>query len=76
LGLAADDRRPAVTLSDTRPAKRLASGFSCGKRGPGAGRNHSGLELGHRNHLLQEESPGSAFNLREVSETHVNARLK
>jgi hypothetical protein len=41
--------------------------------GLGASRDHSGLELGNRRHLLQQEFAGGALDHRQIGEANVNA---
>src|SRR5436190_15080738 len=69
----------ALILADDTPATaaQLRATLLC--RGEGslrAGADHAGLQLSHRNHLLQHEAAGGAFDLRQVGETYVDASLE
>src|SRR5436190_21040658 len=64
----------ALAVNRTSELHAASLGSSKGRLGPS--RDHSGLKLGNRRHLLQQELACCAFDHRKISKAHVNARLQ
>jgi hypothetical protein len=63
-------------LANARTAESLTACLGSRKGRFRARGDHPSLKLSHGDHLLQQEAPGCAFDLRKIGEPHVNARFQ